>query len=290
MSSIQVVHSIDSCRLAVSKVRAQGHSVGFVPTMGALHDGHGSLIAAAVRECDFVVVSIFVNPLQFGASEDLSDYPSTFQQDCDLASTLGADLVFAPDTTEMASSTSLTTVSVAELSQRWEGASRPTHFDGVSTIVTKLFSIVGECKAYFGEKDFQQLAIVRRLAADLSLPVTVVGCPTVRTESGLALSSRNSYLSESQLQDASVISEALYTGKELIESGETDVVQIKQAITARVVQAERLSLDYVAVVDPTSLEPIDEVEGEVRLLIAAAVGETRLIDNLAAALGVVSNG
>ena len=191
---VTTIATIAELRSHLDAARAAGRRVGFVPTMGYLHDGHASLMRAARAECDVVVTSIFVNPLQFGPSEDLDAYPRDLTGDTALAEANGVDVVFAPSTAEMYPEAILTTVSVREVSATLEGRTRPTHFDGVATVVAKLFSIVGPCSAYFGEKDFQQLAVVRRLVADLSIPVEVVGCPTVREPDGLAMSSRNAYL------------------------------------------------------------------------------------------------
>jgi pantoate--beta-alanine ligase len=191
---VTTVTTIAEVRAHLDPLRAAGRTVGFVPTMGYLHDGHASLMRAAAEETDVVVTSIFVNPLQFAAHEDLDSYPRDLSGDTALAEANGCDLLFAPATAEMYPEPVLTTVSVREVSAPLEGRARPTHFDGVATVVAKLFSIVGPCRAYFGEKDFQQLAVVRRMAQDLSLPVEVVGCPTVREPDGLAMSSRNAYL------------------------------------------------------------------------------------------------
>ncbi|MHB8467532.1 MAG: pantoate--beta-alanine ligase, partial [Acidimicrobiales bacterium] len=191
---MQVIDTVAGWRKALDAERLAGRAVGLVPTMGALHAGHASLIARAASECDVVGVTVFVNPLQFGAHEDLASYPRSLDADVALAGEHGASYVFAPDVTEMYPRPMLTTVSVPALAGRWEGESRPGHFDGVATVVAKLFAQAGACRAYFGEKDYQQLAVIRRLAADLDLPVDVVGCPTVREPDGLALSSRNVYL------------------------------------------------------------------------------------------------
>jgi pantoate--beta-alanine ligase len=266
----------------LENVRALGRTVGLVPTMGALHEGHLSLLRAAAADCDVVALTIFVNPLQFGAGEDLSAYPRPLDRDLGLAEEVGADVVFTPSTDEMYPEPTLSTVHVDQLSLGMEGASRPTHFDGVTTVVTKLFNIAGPSRAYFGEKDFQQLAVVRRMAADLDQPVTVIGCPIVREADGLAMSSRNIYLSSSEREAATVISRALRAGAAMISAGESDPAVI-EAHMASIIEAEPLAeLDYAVVVDPDSLlTPAELLRGtNVRLLMVAKVGSPRLLDNL----------
>ena len=266
----------------LENVRALGRTVGLVPTMGALHEGHLSLLRAAAADCDVVALTIFVNPLQFGAGEDLSAYPRPLDRDLELAEEAGADVVFTPSTDEMYPEPTLSTVHVDQLTLGMEGASRPTHFDGVTTVVTKLFNIAGPSRAYFGEKDFQQLAVVRRMAADLDQPVTVIGCPIVREADGLAMSSRNIYLSSSEREAATVISRALRAGAAMISAGESDPAVV-EAHMASIIEAEPLAeLDYAVVVDPDSLlTPAELLSGtNVRLLMVAKVGSPRLLDNL----------
>jgi len=266
----------------LENVRALGRTVGLVPTMGALHEGHLSLLRAAAADCDVVALTIFVNPLQFGAGEDLSAYPRPLDRDLELAEEAGADVVFTPSTVEMYPEPTLSTVHVDQLTLGMEGASRPTHFDGVTTVVTKLFNIAGPSRAYFGEKDFQQLAVVRRMAADLDQPITVVGCPVVREADGLAMSSRNIYLSSSEREAATVISRALRAGAAMISAGESDPAVV-EAHMASIIEAEPLAeLDYAVVVDPDSLlTPAELLSGtNVRLLMVAKVGSPRLLDNL----------
>jgi pantoate--beta-alanine ligase len=248
--------------------------------MGFLHDGHASLMRAASSVADVTVASIFVNPLQFGAGEDLDSYPRDLDRDTAVAAANGVDLLFTPTVAEMyPHGPVLTSVSVAELSEAWDGASRPTHFSGVATVVSKLFNIVGPCRAYFGEKDYQQLAIIRRMVSDLSTPVDVVGCPIVREDDGLAMSSRNVYLDPPQRAAAVVLRRALDAGVAAIECGERETVAV-DARMAEVVAAEPLAdLDYVAAVDAGTLAQPAHLSGSVRLLIAARVGSTRLIDN-----------
>ena len=277
---MQVISTIDEFRAALDAERAAGRSVGLVPTMGALHAGHVALVERAARECDVAAITIFVNPLQFGAGEDFTRYPRTLEADVEKAAGAGAVYAFAPAVDEMYPGEVATTVRVSGLSEGLEGGSRPGHFDGVATVVSKLFNIAGPCRAYFGEKDWQQLAVVRRMAADLSSPVEIVGCETVRESDGLAMSSRNAYLSEDERAAATVLSRALTTGLELVESGERSASAVSAAM-ARVIDDEPLAtLDYAEAVDASSLVRIDPLVGEVRLLVAARLGKARLIDNL----------
>lgn len=279
---MQVLSTKSEFHQHLEAVRALGRSVGLVPTMGALHEGHLSLLRAAGDDCDVVALTIFVNPLQFGAGEDLSKYPRPLERDLELAEAAGADVVFTPTTEEMYPEPTLTTVHVAQLTAGMEGASRPTHFDGVTTVVTKLFNISGPCRAYFGEKDFQQLAVVRRMAADLDQPVTVIGCPIVREVDGLAMSSRNIYLSPSEREAATVINRALRAGAAMIAAGESDP-SLLEAHMGSIIDAEPLAeLDYAVVVDPDSLVTPAQLKSgtSVRLLLVAKIGSPRLLDNL----------
>lgn len=281
-----VLTTIAETRALLDQRRAEGVSVGFVPTMGYLHDGHGSLMRAARADNDLVVASIFVNPLQFAAGEDLSNYPRDLDRDRELAADNGVGVLFVPDVEEMYPlGPVLTTVSVDELSTRWEGASRPSHFAGVATVVSKLFNIVGPCRAYFGEKDYQQLAVIRRMVADLSAPIEVVGCPIIREPDGLAMSSRNVYLSPEDRAAAVVLRRALDAGLEVVTAGHADPEVVTAAMTDVVAAEARATLDYAAAVDPDTLEVPDRLGPEARLLIAAELGRTRLIDNCSAPVG-----
>jgi pantoate--beta-alanine ligase len=281
----ELLTTIAETRAILDAKRADGATVGFVPTMGYLHDGHGSLMRAAEPN-DVVVASIFVNPLQFAADEDLGDYPRDLDRDRELAEANGVDLLFVPTVDEMyPNGAVLTTVSVAEVSTAWEGASRPSHFAGVATVVSKLFNIIGPCRAYFGEKDYQQLAVIRRMAADLSIPVEVVGCPIIREPDGLAMSSRNIYLSPEDRAAATVLRRALDAGQAAAAAGETDPSKVSDAMTAVVSTEPRARLDYAVAVDPATLEVPERLGAEARLLIAADLGQTRLIDNAAAPVG-----
>ena len=252
--------------------------LGLVPTMGALHAGHMSLVTAARHECATVAASIFVNPLQFGPGEDFTRYPRTLDADLTLLADAGVDVVFTPDAQTFTPPGRLTTVSVAGLTERLEGASRPGHFDGVTTIVAKLFGVIGPDRAYFGEKDFQQLAVIRRMVADLDLPVTVVGCPIVREPDGLALSSRNVYLSAGERATALNLSQAL---RRAAQEWDGDVAKATATLGTTLSSASGLRLDYAEVIDPETLEPLEGVvEGPAQAVVAAYVGGTRLIDNI----------
>ena len=284
---MDVIETAAGCRALLDKARAAGRTVGLVPTMGALHPGHISLIARAAEECDVVAVSIFVNPLQFGDPEDIAHYPRPLERDLALCAEAGTHVVFAPTVEEMYPSwpdPPATTVIVSGVSDKWEGASRPGHFDGVATVVAKLFAAAGPCRAYFGLKDFQQLAVVRRMASDLCLPVDVVGCPVVREPDGLALSSRNVRLSDAERLAARALSAALAAARAAITAGERDGAAVHRAMRAVVDREPLVDLDYAVAVDATTLDDIDTIADPtgVRLLIAATVGPVRLIDNSAA--------
>ena len=256
-------------------------TVGFVPTMGAFHEGHRSLMRAARPAHDLVVVSLFVNPLQFGPNEDLDRYPRDLEGDLAVASGEGADLVFAPPVGEMfPEGPPTTTVHVGRLAEGLCGVGRPGHFDGVATVVTKLLSIVGPCTAYFGRKDAQQLAVVRRMAADLCLPVEIIGCPLVREPDGLAMSSRNRNLSPAERAAATVLFRALSTGADLVLGGERDAGRLRRVVANVATTEDLVRLEYAEVVDAASLEPLERLQGDVLVAVAARVGEMRLIDNV----------
>ena len=272
--------TIRGLRERLSGARAAHRSVGLVPTMGFLHAGHCSLIERARTDNDVVVVSIFVNPLQFNPGEDFDDYPRDLDRDLEMCAEAGADIVFVPDTNEMYPGPVATTVRLGTLADVLCGASRAGHFDGVATVVAKLFSIVGECSAYFGEKDFQQLTIVSRMAADLSLPVRVVGCPTVREPDGLALSSRNAYLSEAERSQAPVLRRALEAGAALVQAGESSPAAVEAEMAAVIATAPLAQIDYTAAVPASTLIAEGPLRGEVRLLVAVRFGKARLIDNI----------
>ena len=281
MSRPEVVHDVVEARSRLDADRAAGRVVGLVPTMGALHDGHESLVRRAAEECDRVVVTIFVNPTQFGANEDFTTYPRTLEADLARAQVAGAHLVVVPSVEAMYPGWPqpvLTTVRVAGLSEVLEGASRPGHFDGVATVVSKLFQLAGPCRAYFGEKDWQQLQVVRRMARDLLFPVAVIGCDTVREDDGLALSSRNAYLTAQERADGPVLHRALSAGRDSVLAGERTVAGVQAAMAAAI--GTTVEPDYLAVVDSSTLVPVEPLSGSLRLLVAARFGRARLIDNL----------
>jgi pantoate--beta-alanine ligase len=251
--------------------------------MGALHAGHLSLIRRAAADCDVVAVTDYVNPLQFGPAEDLGAYPRRLDDDCRLAAAAGAHVLLAPAPHEMWPDPPRTSVRVAALTERMEGRARPGHFDGVATIVAKLFALSGPCRAYFGEKDFQQLAVTRRLVRDLSLPVEIIACPTVRDPDGLALSSRNTYLDAAERAAAPRLYAALLAGKRAIEEdAERDPTRVARAMAGTLAREPRFVLDYAEVADPEDLSCPRVIRGEVRLLMAARLGRARLIDNVPA--------
>jgi len=269
-------------REACEAARMEGNLVGFVPTMGALHDGHLSLVARAREDCDTVVASIFVNPLQFGPAEDLASYPRDLERDLLLLEKEGVDIAFTPDAEEMyPRGRPDTAIEPGPLGELFEGASRPGHFRGVCTVVAKLFGLVGTSRAYFGEKDAQQLAVIRRMVADLDMPVEIVACPTLREEDGLAMSSRNAYLSEAERAAATCLYEALARAAWLVEGGERDANVLKAEMAKRVGAEPLARLDYVAIVEAETFTETDRIDRPARALVAAHVGKTRLIDNLA---------
>ena len=278
---MQVLTTIAETRTLLDKARAEGKTVGLVPTMGYLHEGHRSLMDRSVGARDVTLVTIFVNPLQFGANEDLETYPRDFDRDAAMCDAAGVNVVLHPSVEEMYpfGTPTLTSVSVAEVSAPMEGESRPTHFAGVATVVAKLFNIAGPSHAYFGEKDWQQLAVIRRMAADLSFPVEVVGCPTVREPDGLAMSSRNAYLTAEERVAAPVLHWALVAGAADVAAGERDPAKVR-ALVADLIHAEPLAkLDYAEVVGAETLQELDPLVGKLRLLAAVRFGRARLIDN-----------
>ena len=276
---MNVAGSIAELRAARRAFGAE--TVGLVPTMGALHAGHLSLIDAARTQNDRTIASIFINPLQFGPQEDFSKYPRTFQQDCDALRAAGVDVLFAPTPEEMYPPGFAATVDAGPVAQRLDGASRPGHFTGVATVVTKLFGIVTPTRAYFGQKDAAQVALLRQVVRDLSIPVELVVCPTVHEPDGLALSSRNRYLSPQERKQALVLSRALLAAEDIAEHGELDGAIYLEVAHAVLAQEPALRLDYLALVDPDTLEPVAALEHEKPALLAVAgwIGATRLIDN-----------
>lgn len=275
---MQVAETIDA--LSAWRAGTTGR-LGFVPTMGALHDGHLSLVRRALKECDRVAVSIFVNPAQFGPSEDLKTYPRDLPRDLALLKAEGVDLVFTPDVSAIYPEGFVTWVSVERLTERWEGASRLGHFRGVATVVLKLLNLVQADRAYFGEKDYQQLRVVERMARDLNVPTAIVACPTVREPDGLALSSRNAYLSPEERRAATVLWRALTAARAECAKGERDAAALRRIVEAIIGQEPLARLDYAAVVDPLALEPLEQVDRRgAHCCVAVWIGKTRLIDNL----------
>lgn len=275
-----MVHTISAVREQVVQARRRGLSIGLVPTMGALHAGHTSLIQAARAETGFVIVSIFVNPTQFGPTEDLARYPRTLDQDVALCAREGTDVVFAPSDKEMYPGGGRTVVDVQGLQDVLCGASRPGHFRGVALVVLKLFNIVQPDVAFFGQKDAQQLRIIEQMVRDLDVPVRIRRCPIVREADGLALSSRNQYLDPNQRRQAPVLWQALQEARGLIDRGERDSAVVRRAIMDRLATASGAVLDYAAIVNAETLQPIARLHGAVLIALAVKFGGTRLIDNL----------
>jgi pantoate--beta-alanine ligase len=276
---MQIIRRLSDLPAALLPWREARQSIALVPTMGALHAGHLSLIDAARAEADRVVASIFVNPLQFGPNEDLDRYPRQEAEDAEMLRSRGCNLLWMPTADQLYPPGFSTTVSVTGVSERWDGAARPGHFEGVATVVAKLFTAVRPDLAFFGEKDFQQLAVIRRMEADLALGVDVRGVPTVRDADGLALSSRNAYLTADERMRALALPQSLEQARDAIlggESVETALADAKRKLT----EAGFGRIDYVALVDSTTLEPLDAPSGEMRLIAAAVIGTTRLIDNV----------
>jgi pantoate--beta-alanine ligase len=277
---MEIIRSIDWMKQVSRATALSQRIIGFVPTMGALHEGHLSLVRAAKQQCSPVIVSIFVNPTQFGPGEDLEKYPRNFEHDCALLESLGADYVFAPEAAEIYPPGFHTSIRVEGLSDKFEGRIRPGHFQGVCTVVLKLFEIVRPNFAYFGRKDAQQARIIRQMVCDLNLDAEVVVCPIVRETDGLAMSSRNAYLNPAERRAATVLYRSLDAARRGIASGSRAAAEILDAVHV-VINAEPLAkLDYAALVDANSFEPLDFVRPPCLLLIAAHVGSTRLIDNL----------
>lgn len=276
---MNTVKTIKEVREQIKEWKKQGLSIGLVPTMGYLHEGHKSLIDKAASQNDRVVVSVFVNPIQFGPNEDLGSYPRDIEHDKKLCKEAGASLVFNPEPCEMYFEDRCTYVDVDGLTEGLCGAKRPGHFRGVCTVVSKLFNIVTPDRAYFGEKDAQQLAVIRRMVRDLSFDIEIVGCPIVREEDGLAKSSRNTYLSKEERQAALILSRSLRKAEELFKAGEKDVEAIKKAIRDEIAKEPLAKADYVEIVDSNSLKPVKTAASSILTAIAVFIGKTRLIDN-----------
>lgn len=275
-----IATTIAQVRAQVAAWKKEGLTVGLVPTMGYLHEGHASLVDEAVRRCDRVVASDFVNPTQFGPNEDLEAYPRDFDRDCALLEEHGCALVFHPAVEEMYAPGAATYVEIlSDMPKQLCGKTRPIHFRGVCTVVSKLFNIVTPDKAFFGQKDAQQLAIIRRMVRDLSYGIEIVGCPIVREADGLAKSSRNTYLSEAERQAALVLSESVFLGQKMVAEGETDANKIVAAMTEHIQAQPLAKIDYVSAVDGVTMDPVDRIAGTVLVAMAVYIGKTRLIDN-----------
>jgi len=274
---MEILRTIEDVRRVCKAARRVGRTVGLTPTMGALHEGHLALVRAARESCDFVVATIFVNPTQFGPSEDFAAYPRTFEADCEMLAREGVDVLFAPAREEMYPAGAGTWVDVPGVGGRLDGASRPGHFRGVSTVVTKLLHIVGPDKAFFGQKDGAQVAVIQAMVRDLNFDVEIVVCPTVRERDGLAMSSRNRNLNADERERAVVLSGALGRVERAVEAGLRDVGVLREILRD---EMHGVRVDYAEIVDPRSLEVVEDVRGGALVAVAAWVGETRLIDNV----------
>lgn len=276
---MKICYTVKEVREQVNEWKKEGLTVGFVPTMGYLHEGHRSLMEEARKHNDKVVVSIFVNPMQFGPTEDLESYPRDLEKDAKLCEGVGVDLIFHPEPEEMYEKGFCSYVDMNGLTTELCGKTRPTHFRGVQTVVLKLFNIVKPDNAYFGQKDAQQLAVIKRMVADLNVDVKITGCPIIREEDGLAKSSRNTYLNAEERQAALILSKSLAIGKKLIEQGEKNAAVIKKAIADNIATEPLAKIDYVDVVDFATITPVDTIGESVLVAIAVYIGKTRLIDN-----------
>lgn len=275
---MNVVTTIKEVRDIVKAWKKEGKTVGFVPTMGYLHEGHQSLIERA-GENDKVVVSIFVNPMQFAPTEDLDSYPRDLEHDCAICEKAGADLIFHPEPSEMYASDFSTFVDMTVLTEELCGLSRPVHFRGVCTVVSKLFHIVTPDRAYFGQKDAQQLAVIKHMVRDLNMDIEVIGCPIVRENDGLAKSSRNTYLSKEERQAALIVSKSIRLGEEMINNGERDAKKVIQTMKDLVATEPLAKIDYIKVVDALSMQQVEKIEKDILVAVAIYIGKTRLIDN-----------
>jgi len=280
-ADMKIISEIKKLRKEITSARREDKKTGFVPTMGAIHKGHLSLIKAAVESCDFVIVSIFVNPTQFGEGEDFQQYPRELNSDAEICEKEGVDLIFAPSTEQMYPRKQLTWVNVESLSEGLCGASRPGHFRGVCTVCTKLFNIVQPDVAFFGQKDAQQAVVIKRMVADLNIPLKIEVCPVVRDEDGLATSSRNKYLSDEQRKDALLIYKSLCECRKLYEQGVKDTNRLRGKIEEVLGTSRAVEIDYITLVDAETLEQVSKVSGRnVLAAVAAKVGDTCLIDNI----------
>lgn len=276
---MKVFHTIDELRNQIKIWRKENFNIALVPTMGFLHAGHESLIKTAAKENDKVVVSIFVNPIQFGPNEDFNTYPRDIEKDINTCRNAGADCIFAPEAGEMYGNGSYTFVNVEKLTEGLCGAKRPGHFRGVCTVVSKLFNIATPDKAYFGQKDAQQLAVIKRMVKDLNFNIEIVGCPIIREADGLAMSSRNTYLSQAERKAALVLNRSLGKAKEALTNGERNAEAVKEIICSEIKKEPLSKIDYIEIADSENLQPADTIKRSVLVAIAVYIGKTRLIDN-----------
>ena len=279
---MQISTTIKEVRTQIKDWKKQGYTIGFVPTMGYLHEGHASLMKKAKEQCDKVVASIFVNPMQFGVNEDLDSYPRDLQADAKLCDSIGVDLIFHPDVEEMYDSGFCSFVDMNGLTKELCGKSRPIHFRGGCTVVCKLFNIVTPDKAFFGQKDAQQLAVIRRMVKDLNMDIEIVGCPIIREEDGLAKSSRNTYLSADERRAALILSQTIRLGEQMVKDGERDAQKLTAAMKENISKEPLAKIDYVDAVSMDTIEKTDELKGTILVAMAVYIGKTRLIDNFIA--------
>lgn len=276
---MKIVRTIDEIRNQVKSWRKEGLTVGFVPTMGYLHEGHASLIRKSSEQNDRTVVSVFVNPMQFGVNEDLDSYPRDIEHDSEVVEESGGDIIFNPEPEEMYKSGFSSFVDMTVLTEELCGLSRPVHFRGVCTVVTKLFNIVKPDRAYFGQKDAQQLAVIKHMVSDLNMDIEIIGCPIVREESGLAKSSRNTYLSDKERESALILSKAIFMGMDMVRNGEKDCKKILDAMKKNIESEPLAKIDYVKIVDLNTMQQIDTLDRPALCAMAVYIGKTRLIDN-----------
>ncbi|WP_409069278.1 pantoate--beta-alanine ligase [Clostridium sp. FAM 1755] len=276
---MNIVHTIKDVKEVIKKWKDKNLSIGYVPTMGYLHEGHASLIKKAREENDKVIVSIFVNPIQFGPNEDYSTYPRDLTKDSDLCEEIGSDLIFSPEASEMYPSKIYSHVDVDTLTEKLCGEKRPGHFQGVCTVLTKFFNILSPTKAYFGEKDAQQLAVVKKMVEDLNFPVEIIGCPIVRESDGLAKSSRNTYLNTEERKSSLILNKSLKEALKSLESEERNLNNIKNIIIDTLNKETLAKIDYVSIVDSNTLQPVEKLHSSILIAIAVYIGKTRLIDN-----------
>jgi pantoate--beta-alanine ligase len=280
IKQMEIVETIENTKKIIAKAKSAGKKIGFVPTMGALHEGHFSLIRAAKEQTDFVVASIFVNPAQFGPGEDIDKYPRPFDADVKACKDLGVDVVFAPTVAQMYPQKNLTWVNVEKLTESLCGKSRPGHFRGVATVCAKLFNIIQPDIVFLGQKDAQQAIVLQRMVADLNMPLKIVVCPTVRQADGLAASSRNKYLSAAQRKDAALVYAALQEAELFIKAGRRKSSELIGEMEKILKISKQIKIDYISVVDAQTLDNLDEVKGKVLIALAVKIGSTRLIDNI----------